>query len=283
MTTGLPRIVLMVVTAMTLIVIGDAAGKALGQLGFAPVFIAWTRFALAAVVITPFAGLQRGDAKLALDWRLALRALLIVLGIICILTALKTETMANVFGGFFIGPVVAYILSALLLKEAVTWRRSVLLAVSFLGVLIVVRPGFGMSIGMGFAVLAGTMHGSYLVATRWLAGSFRPRFLLLSQLVVGAIVLIPFAIGPLPPLTLHAGLLITVSAMGSAIGNLLLVLVNRTTPANIVAPLIYSQLIVAAILGIAVFGDWPDGYTLIGLAIIASAGASSIWFAGRGR
>ena len=283
MTTGLPRIVLMVVTAMTLIVIGDAAGKALGQLGFAPVFIAWTRFALAAVVITPFAGLQRGDAKLALDWRLALRALLIVLGIICILTALKTETMANVFGGFFIGPVVAYILSALLLKEAVTWRRSVLLAVSFLGVLIVVRPGFGMSIGMGFAVLAGTMHGSYLVATRWLAGSFRPRFLLLSQLVVGAIVLIPFAIGPLPPLTLHAGLLITVSAMGSAIGKLLLVLVDRTTPASIVAPLIYSQLIVAAILGIAVFGDWPDGYTLIGLAIIASAGASSIWFAGRGR
>ena len=45
-----------------------------------------------------------------------------------------------------------------------------LLLVSFVGVLLVVKPGFGMQIGMGFALLAGCFHGSYLVATRSLAG-----------------------------------------------------------------------------------------------------------------
>ena len=283
MTHTLPRVVLMVVSAMVLIVSGDAAAKVLGRGGFDPVFVAWTRFALAAAIVAPFAGLQRGDLKLAMDWRLVLRALLIVGGITCILTALKTEPMANVFGGFFVGPIVAYVLSALLLKEVVTWRRSLLLAISFIGVLVVVRPGFGMTAGMGFAVLAGCLHGSYLVSTRWLAGQFRPRFLLLSQLVIGGIVLTPFAIGPVPSITPHLMALIVISAMGSAIGNLLLVLVNRTTPANVTAPLIYSQLIVAAVLGVLVFGEWPDGTTLIGLAIIMGAGASSIWFAGRGR
>ena len=213
MTHTLPRVVLMVVSAMVLIVSGDAAAKVLGRAGFDPVFVAWTRFALAAVVVAPFAGLQRGDLALAADWRLWLRALLIVGGIVCILTALRTEPMANVFGGFFVGPIVAYGLSALLLKEMVTWRRSLLLGLSFIGVLIVVRPGFGMTSGIGFAVLAGCLHGSYLVATRWLAGAYRPRFLLLSQLVIGAILIAPFAVGPIPPVTMSVAGLVLISAM----------------------------------------------------------------------
>lgn len=280
---SLPRVVVMVVMAMVLIVSGDAAAKVLGGQGFDPVFTAWSRFALAAVIIAPFAGLQRSDLAQAKDWRLILRAMLIVGGIVCILTALRTEDMATVFGGFFVGPIVAYALSAFLLGERVTLARTILLGLSFVGVLIVVRPGFGMTAGMGFAILAGCFHGSYLVATRWLAGGFRPRFLLLSQLVIGAVVLAPFAVGPLPAITGNAAVLIGISAMGSALGNLLLVLVNRTTPANVIAPLIYSQLVVATVLGVIIFGDWPDSTTLIGLAVIAIAGASSVWFAGRGR
>ena len=93
----------------------------------------------------------------------------------------------------------------------------------------------------------------------------------------------PFAIGPVPEVTASVAGLILISAMGSAVGNLMLVLVNRTTPASVIAPLIYSQLIVATVLGVLVFGEWPDAYTLLGLAIIVAAGASSVWFAGRGR
>lgn len=273
----------MVVTAMFLIVGGDAAATILTGAGFPQVFVAWTRFALAAVLIAPFCGLTRAEFRLFVDWRLALRAMLIVGGIVCILTALKTEPMANVFGGFFVGPVVSYFLSALLLRERITPLRTLLLLGSFVGVLLVVRPGFGMTAGMGFAILAGCFHGSYLVATRWLAGSFRPRFLLLSQLAIGAAILLPFAVGPVPDVTLTMFGFITISALGSAAGNLLLVLVNRTTPAGIVAPLIYSQLLAAMVIGWAVFGQWPDGISLLGLLIILVAGVSSVWFAGRGR
>jgi drug/metabolite transporter (DMT)-like permease len=218
-----------------------------------------------------------------LDWRLYLRAILIVGGIVSILTALKTEPMANVFGGFFVGPVVSYFLSALLLREQITPLRTLLLLVSFAGVLLVVRPGFGMTAGMGFAILAGCFHGGYLVATRWLAGDFRPRFLLFSQLLIGAILLAPFAMSERPEITVPLFSLITLSALGSAGGNLLLVIVNRTTPAGVVAPLIYSQLLAAMVIGWAVFGQWPDAFSLTGLVIIMVAGVSSVWFAGRGR
>jgi drug/metabolite transporter (DMT)-like permease len=278
-----PRVVGAVVLAMFLIVGGDAAATLLTGADFPQVFVAWTRFALAAVLLAPFCGLRLPELRLFLDWRLALRASLIVGGIVCILTALKTEPMANVFGGFFVGPVVSYFLSALLLRERITPLRTVLLLVSFAGVMLVVRPGFGMTTGMGFAILAGCFHGSYLVATRWLAGEFRPRFLLLSQLAIGALMLLPFAMVSVPAITAPVFGLITISALGSAAGNLLLVLVNRTTPAGVVAPLIYSQLLAAMLIGWAVFGQWPDGLSLIGLVIIMIAGVSSVWFAGRGR
>jgi len=277
------RAVVMIVVAMTLIVGGDMAGKMLTEAGFTAFFVAWARFALAAVLLFPVCGLKWSDIPALWDWRLILRALLIAGGISCILTALRTEPVANVFGGFFVGPIVSYTLATILLKETFSVPRSVLLAISFIGVLIVVRPDAGVSTGMVFAVIAGCFHGCYLVATRWLAGAYRPRFLLWSQLVIGSVLLAPIAVGGVPEINGFAVLMLILSALGSALGNLLIVLVNRTTPANVIAPLIYSQIVIAAGWGWIVFGQLPDAVTYLGLAIIVVAGAGSVWAAGRGR
>jgi drug/metabolite transporter (DMT)-like permease len=64
---------------------------------------------------------------------------------------------------------------------------------------------------------------------------------------------------------------------------LLLVHANRAAEASVIAPLIYSQIIIATIFGFLFFGEWPDSVALLGLAVIISAGAGSIWAAGRAR
>ncbi|MDO5705588.1 MAG: DMT family transporter, partial [Paracoccus sp. (in: a-proteobacteria)] len=180
-------------------------------------------------------------------------------------------------GGFFIGPVVSYLLAALLLRERVTWARFALLLLGFVGVLMVVQPGAGMGRGMGFALLAGCFYGGYLTATRWLAGAFRPRFLLASQLLIGSVLLavpgLPQAPGAFDA-TMAA--LILGSAAASALGNYMLVRVSRTTLASVIAPLIYVQLIAAAFLGVVVFGDWPDTLALAGLAVIVGTGLAGL-------
>ena len=66
--------------------------------------------------------------------------------------------------------------------------------------------------------------------------------------------------------------LLLLSALGSAFGNLLLVLANRTTPAGVIAPLIYSQLIAAMVLGLTIFGEWPEPTAFVGVAIVIGAG-----------
>ncbi|MDB4052913.1 DMT family transporter [Octadecabacter sp.] len=271
------RVGAIMLASMTLIVGGDVAAKVLSQNGVSPIFTAWTRFALAALVLLPFSGLTRSDAPALRDPRVWLRALLIMAGICLILTALRTEPVANTFGAFFVGPIVAFALSALLLKERITLLRSVLLGLSFVGVLLVVKPGFGATVGMGFALLAGVFHGCYVVATRWIAPLYRPRLLLISQLVLGGVILAPFGLAVLPDALAWGALgLVVISAMGSAFGNLLLVTLSKTTPSNVIAPLIYTQLIPATMLGFVVFSDWPDWISFVGLAVIFATGIASL-------
>ena len=276
------QVAAMVVGAMFLIVGSDTAGTLLTREGVSPLFVAWSRFAVAVVVLAPFCGVQFREVRQFVEWRLIMRAVLIVCGISCILTALQTEPVANVFGAFFVSPVVAFALSVLLFKERAGWMRAILLLVSFAGVLIVVRPGFGMTVGLGFALMAGLFHGGDLVATKWIAGDFRPRFLLLSQLLIGAIVLAPFGIGVTPEVTWSVAILVLISSLGSAFGNLLIVLANRIADGSLIAPLIYSQLIHAAFLGWLVFGEWPDVPSFIGLMIILLSGLATLMLARRG-
>ena len=261
--------------AMTLIPAGDTAGKLLGEASVAPVFTAWSRFTLGAVMILPFVARIMPLALFA-DWRIWLRGLLLAGGILSILTALRTEPIADVFGAFFIGPILAYVLSAWLLREGFSPLRVVLLLLGFCGVLLVVRPGFGMTPGLGFAVLAGLFYGGFLTTSRWLSGIAHPGALLLSQLVVGALALAPFGLLALPSFEARITALTFGSAFGSMLGNLFLIIALRMAPASRLAPFVYFQLVAATALGWAVFGTLPDGLTLAGLAILLLSGLATL-------
>lgn len=268
------RAILIMFLAMSLIPAGDMAGKLLtGQHGVSPVFVAWSRFALGLLVILPF--VRAPALALLRDWRVWLRALLLAGGILSIQSALKTEPLANVFAAFFVGPILSYALSALWLREPVTWTRSALMLVGFLGVLLVVRPGLGGSPGLLLALLAGCFYGAFLTASRWLSHLGTPLALSFTQLAIAGLVLTPFGIANLPALDMQTAGLTLASAMGSMLGNLLLLVAYARAPATRLAPLVYFQLIAAAGLGWAVFGDLPDLWTWAGLSLVLGAGLVS--------
>lgn len=276
-TISMTKLIILVFTAVSFVVFGDTAGKLLAANGVAPGLIAWSRFLIAACAIFPVSGVSWNDFPSLLNWKVILRAICISCGILCILTALKTEPIANVFGAFFIGPVVSYILAFFFLKERLSIVRSLFLGMGFLGVICVVKPGADMSFGILFALAAGSFYGAYLVITRAVAGQFRPRFLLLSQLLIGTVLLTPLGLSAdVPEMSFGVVALFLVSALGSALGNYMLVLANKAAPASLIAPLVYSQLISATILGGVVFSDWPDAVSLLGLSLIMVSGAGSL-------
>ncbi len=276
MTSSIRTALPLMLIAMSLIPVADTAGKILGTVYTThPLFIAWSRFTLGAILLAPFVATAM-PMRFFFDWRIWLRAFTMVGGITCMVTALRTEPMANVFGAFFVGPILAYFLSALFLREPITLPRTLLLLLGFVGVLLVVKPGFGMTPGLGFAVLAGTFYGVFLTAARWLAPLGRPRALLWAQLVMGALILAPFGLTHLPVVNAPITALTFVSALGSMFGNLLLITAMRHAPASRMAPFVYTQLVVASALGWLVFGDWPDVMTGLGLALLISTGLASL-------
>ncbi len=261
------------IVGMSLIPTGDTAGKLLiNSFGLAPLTVAWARFALGAVIALPMAG--AGAYEMLRDWRVWGRGLALGLGVTSILTALETAPIASVFAAFFVGPILSVLFSAWWLKEPVPPKRAITLIIGFAGVLLVVRPGFEAPAGIEYAVLAGFFYAIYLTSSRALS-HYAPRALLATQMLPGAIILLPFALGSLPVLTGEIASLLLISGLASMFGNLLLILAYARAPAAVLAPMVYFQLLAATGLGWVIFSDLPDGLTIIGGALIAGAGITS--------
>lgn len=267
------RAVLIMFIAMSMIPAGDAAGKIMtSQLGVAPVFVAWSRFALGTALVLPF--ISSGTLYLLREWRVWLRAVFLAGGIICIQTSLQTTPIATVFAAFFIGPMFSYVLAALFLKEPVTPLRSMLICAGFAGVILVVRPG-SMEGGVLWAVIAGLFYGAFLTMSRALSHLGTPLSLTFTQLLIAGVLTLPLGLGHLPTPTRAIAALTCASALFSMLGNLLLLYAYRIAPATKLAPLVYFQLIAAVMLGWLLFANLPDISTWAGLTLIILAGLAS--------
>jgi drug/metabolite transporter (DMT)-like permease len=192
------------------------------------------------------------------------------------LAALVHMPIANINTILQIVPLAVTAAGALFLGEAVGWRRWTAIAVGFVGVLIVVRPGAeGFN---GFSLLA--LASALLVALRDFNSRLIPRLLpvLLVSWVTGASVGVcgPFyalAVGEtwIVPSAGAFGLLCA-SVVFVICGYLLSVMFMRHGDIGVVAPFRYAAVIWATIIGFLVFNEVPDWPVYVGMAIIAASG-----------
>ena len=56
------------------------------------------------------------------------------------------------------------------------------------------------------------------------------------------------------------------------VGHLCMIRAFRNAPASVVAPFSYTSLIWATLFGLVLFNELPDGWTLVGAAIIVASG-----------
>lgn len=144
-----------------------------------------------------------------------------------------------------------------------------------LGALLILRPGGALDpLGVVFALLNATCATVFHLMTRHLSRSETAMSLLFFVTLVGAVV---FSASALPHLSsavlrgwdLGAAALLGALATG---GHYVFSLSYREAPASLIAPVNYSHLVWAALLGLVVFGHMPDAATLVGMAMIFAAG-----------
>jgi len=188
--------------------------------------------------------------------------------------ALKYLRLDQTMTILFSTPFFVAVLSGPFLGEWVGWRRWTAIAVGFVGVLVVIRPGVGgIHPAAILSLIGAVLYALYNVATRLLARTDSTQTTLFYSNLVGALAMLPLlpAVWTTPTDPLVIGLMLLIGALAS-FGHYLLIMAIRLAPPMILSPFIYSQLVWSIALGYLVFGDVPDHWTLIGSAIVVSSG-----------
>ncbi|GLS87892.1 DMT transporter permease [Cypionkella aquatica] len=257
--------------AMASLPLIDVFAKLLGQQGVPVLQIVWARLAVGAVVALPFALGHRSPKGLIPDRPLyhCFRSGFLILATFCFFLALKFLPIADALAIFFVQPLVVTVLSVLVLKEAVPRNRWAAVAVGFIGTLIIIRPGFvALNPGSLLALAAGSFLAIYFVMTRHIAGRAPAMVTTFQTNAVGGLMLslaMPFIWHP-PTATqwlMCAGL-----GAIATFGHYLIVRAYDYSEASLLAPLAYTEMIVATAAGWYFFKDFPDAMTFLGVAVL---------------
>ena len=257
--------------AMALLPVIDVIAKMLGQAGMPILQVVWARLALGAVMTLPLALQIAGPAGLwpARPVYHGLRAVLLSGATFCFFMSLKYLPMADALAIFFVQPLVVTVLSALILRERVGPRRWAAVALGFVGTLIIIRPGVvEVNPGSLLALGAGTLLACYFVMTRSIAGQSHALVTTFQTSLMGGLMLslmVPF-VWQAPDL-LQWGQLALLAAIATY-GHLMIVRAYDHAEASLLAPLAYFEMVTSTVMGLIFFGDFPDGWTLAGVAVL---------------
>ncbi len=200
------------------------------------------------------------------------RSLIIVVEVGVFIVAFRHLPLADTHAIAGIAPLLVTALAVPFLGERVGRRRWSAIAIGFVGLLVIVRPGLGVFNPAAFIPLVGAgLWAVYQILVRKVAEDSAATSLLYMA-VIGAVVMT--ALAPFfwrPPDGTGWLLLIALGVVGS-LGHYILILAFRATTASTLQPFHYVVLLWATTIGYFVFGDLPDLWTILGGAIIAVSG-----------
>jgi drug/metabolite transporter (DMT)-like permease len=221
---------------------------------------------------------ELGALRLAASRWVAARSGADVMATILYLNALIHLPMADATALLQFTPLAITAGAALFLGARVGWRRWLATVVGLIGVLIIVRPG-----GAGF--------NAYSLLALSAIGFVAARDLLTRRIGVGVptmvvaaasaaavaagalgLALVEAWVWPSPT----AALLLFLAGVGLLGGNYWIVVAMRTGEIAAVAPFRYSVILWAVAAGFAVWGEVPDLWTWLGIAIVTGAGVYTI-------
>jgi S-adenosylmethionine uptake transporter len=247
------------------------------------------RFAFQALFVLPFV-LRRGplfSRSLKQTSLHFLRGTLVVAGMTVYTFALKTIPVADAIAIFFVEPAILTLMSGLILKEHISRNKIVACATGFGGSLLVIQPSFSQFGWVSLLpVFTAFTVATFLLITRMSAKSEEPWSMQFQSSVWGLVVAsallaaghfanVPVYQPVLPDLRtvlFLAGLGLTATVAG-----ILSVYAYRASPASVLAPLQYLEIVTACIVAYWVFGDFPNLLKWLGIMVIIGSGLFIIW------
>ena len=232
---------------------------------------------LMVVLLMPRGGRQMlHTRRTALVW---VRAACLAATSLVVALAFRRLPVAEATAIVYLSPRLVVMVGGLVLRESIG-RVGVLAAIAgFVGVLLIARPGSGLDpLGVALALAGALMIAGYQLLSRVLAATESTLALLFYAALFGSILyglMVPWFLEGLAPTMLQLGLFSSLGVTGG-LGHYLFTAAHRYAPASSLAPVMYVQLLWASLLGGWVFGDVPDGLSLLGMGVIALSGVAVV-------
>lgn len=254
----------------------DASGKWLVLAGVPVLMVSWTRYAVHTVLMTAIVLPQRGKAMFKTQSlsRQLVRGFLMIATTILFFSVLTRLPLAEATAINFMAPLFMIAMAPWLLKESHRLHRWLGVIVGFAGMLVVVRPGAQLDpVGVALGLLTAFCFALFQIATRRVAhddplttnyygGLFGTAALTLA---------LPW-FWVTPDLSFWEWMLLVSTGVTGFFGHWLQATAFKKSPASLLAPFSYMQIISAVTLGWLVFGQAPGTTTALGIALICAAG-----------
>jgi drug/metabolite transporter (DMT)-like permease len=209
---------------------------------------------------------------------LVLRGVLMLGAWLFFYNAAKTLPLAELTVIYYGSPLIVTLLSGPVLKEKVPFARWLATLLGFAGVILACLPhDASQPLAMGLAGIAAVLWAISMLLMRSIAGRADASLIMLSQnltLALGCI--LPLYWLWVPPSFLDMMMIIGLG-VGSALGQFLIYKAAQFAPASVVAPMEYSSLIWAFILGFWIWGDIPPETVFMGGAMVIASGLVMIF------
>lgn len=264
------------VASMIFLPLKDGIAKILGTgSGYTALQILWFQFAVVYLILSSIIVWRYGAAKLIPRplGQQVLRGIFTMTGIGFFYWSIQLIPLATTTAIYFLGPLIVTALSPIILQETVDLRRWIAVVAGFLGVFLILRPEL-IVVNRGYLIaLIGSfaIAGFYMLNRKLATGD--PIIVMVAHSVIIGTILLTASL-PLvwvPPrwsdVPLFAGFIVFCMT-----GQLLQMSSFKNAPASIVTPFQYTSILTASTFGFVFLGEFPDGLTWLGIAIVISSG-----------
>ncbi|MDO5704423.1 MAG: DMT family transporter [Paracoccus sp. (in: a-proteobacteria)] len=276
---GLPRpggdqtagIVLLLAAILTFTLM-DATAKYLTQF-YHPVQVVWARFAgnivLVALVLGPRLAATMRSRQPGMQ---VARALTQVASVVLFFTSIQFIGLAEATAIMDLNPVLITLGAALFLGESIGPRRIAGIAVAMIGAMLIIKPGAGVFQPAALLPLIGAFtYAAGALLTRVVRFDSTATSVLWSAMVGTVLSSLAVPFFWIMPDAAHLWAFVIIGILG-AVSQAMLIRAFSLAEAGAIAPFGYTGLIWAGLWGWLLFGQIPDGFSLIGAAIIIIAG-----------
>ena len=272
---------LLMVGAMCAFTVNDAFMKAVAV--NVPLFQAILLRGIGAIVCLTIMARLLGQLRFDLprrDWGLILlRTGGEIGGTYFFLTALVNMPLANVSAILQALPLAVSLAAALFLGEALGWRRLTAIVIGFAGVLLIIQPGGDAFNSYSLYALASVACITLRdLAVRRMSRAV-PSVLVALVAAVGVTCMgaVGSALTPWVAFSATSALQLAAATGCLIFGYIASVGAMRFGDIAYVAPFRYTSLLVALVLGVAVFGEWPNALALTGAGIVVATGLFTLY------